>query len=171
MSSVPLRGTWPPDWWIYFQQAAVKAWCWYRGIVVVPVVVQPTRADLRRTRRLRFFASLGLLAAFVCMLPARVVAAPDQNAGNEHAVVTEKKVTGEVSVIRPHYISVVSERDPETRIDTEMVFPINEDVEFVYTKGLDELHVGDTVRVTYEERTWTQEDEEFERTARHATAT
>lgn len=126
---------------------------WWRS--VVPVVTPARPNDLRRQHRLRSFACLGLVVASVFVTSGLVVAAEEDE---EDALITVKHITGEVSIIRPHYLSVVYKQDAETRMEYEMVFPMNKDVEFFHKKSLDDIEVGDTVRVTYEEKTWTTED-------------
>ena len=85
----------------------------------------------------------------------------------EDAQVTVKHVTGELSLIRPGSISVVYKRDAKKGMDYEMVLPFDKDVRLAYKRSLDEFQLGDTVRVTYEERTW-KTDEDLERMQRKA---
>ena len=74
-------------------------------------------------------------------------------------MVRTKEISGEVSVIRPRYISIIYERDEKKGAEYEMMFPINEDVKFT-RKGLDEIKVGDQVSITYGECSRIEENEE-----------
>ena len=85
------------------------------------------------------------------------------------AEVEVKQVVGEVSVVRSQYIGVVYEHDAERRVDTEMVLMLGEELELERIDTLEQLNLGDRVSVTYEERTWTVEGLDFERTKRVAT--
>ena len=87
--------------------------------------------------------------------------------GNE--VVVVKEVSGEVGFVRPLYITVVYARDMEKGAEYEMVFPIDEDVTLLNRRSFDEINPGDTISVTYEERTWTTA-EGLEKTERRAKA-
>ena len=131
--------------------------------MAVPSVAQFTSRDLRLTCSLRSFAlparCMALLiiigSTLLCgtpMVQASVTGDPDE------AVVVTKHISGQLSVIRPHYLAVEYKQDDDKHIGYEMAFPIDEHVEFFGPKrSLDELEVGDTVRVTYEEKTWTSE--------------
>lgn len=85
------------------------------------------------------------------------------------ASVAVKQVTGELSLIRPGSISLVYRRDEQRAMDYEMVFPIGKGVALLRRRALSELQVGDTVRVTYEERAWKEEATGVERMQRRAT--
>jgi len=68
-----------------------------------------------------------------------------------------KTVTGEVSTIRPTYISIISHKDEAKKIDTEMIFLIDENVTYK-RKVIGELLEGDNVKITYDQ--YTKLDEE-----------
>lgn len=84
------------------------------------------------------------------------------------APMTVEQVTGELSLIRPGSINLVYGRDDEQKMDYEMVLPLVPDVKVIRRRDLSELRVGDTVLVTYEERTW-EDEAEVERMQRRAT--
>jgi hypothetical protein len=86
----------------------------------------------------------------------------------EDAKVAVKQVTGEVSLIRQGSISVVYQRDDKKAMDYEMVLPLDKNVRLAHKRSVNELQVGDTVRVTYEERSW-KDDTGVERMHRQAT--
>jgi hypothetical protein len=78
----------------------------------------------------------------------------------EPTITTEtKEVQGEVSMIGRDYISVVYMRDLDKGIEYEMQLPIDEDLSFIHARDLNEIKVGDIVRVTYEEVTEEYQDE------------
>ena len=82
-------------------------------------------------------------------------------AEKEDFSIQAKKVTGEVSMIRKSAISVVTDVDKETKAETEMVFLLNDDVEFA-RKALKELREGDIVEVSFDEYTQTTDEGEEE---------
>ena len=60
-----------------------------------------------------------------------------------------KSISGEVSVIRPTYVGIITHKDEAKKEETEMVFLVDEDVAFK-KKELAELQEGDQVKITYE---------------------
>lgn len=62
-----------------------------------------------------------------------------------------KEVQGEVSALTSHFIAIVYKKDKEKGIEYEMALPIGEDVRVVYKRRLEEIEVGDIVKVQYEE--------------------
>jgi len=58
-------------------------------------------------------------------------------------------VTGQISVIRPTYIGVITHSDKDLGEDTETLFLVDEDVIFK-RKDFTELLEGDQVKITYE---------------------
>lgn len=57
--------------------------------------------------------------------------------------------SGEISQINPTYIGVITHNDEVLRTETETLFLIDEDVTYK-SKTLEELLVGDQVKVTFE---------------------
>ena len=66
-------------------------------------------------------------------------------------------VTGPISMVRFNSISIISHKDEVNNKETEMVFIIDEYVTFK-RKNLDELKMGDVVKIAYEN--YTKLDEE-----------
>lgn len=96
----------------------------------------------------RLYGFLKEITQISCVSLAMVMifAAVDIAAEEAKETVKATEVTGEVSVIGPTYISIVYARDEEKGVEYEMLLPIDKDVKFI-RKGLDELVVGDKVRV------------------------
>jgi len=64
---------------------------------------------------------------------------------------TEKEITGEVSAISKNFIAIVYQRDEEKGIEYEMAFTLDENIELKNKKRIEEINVGDIVKLTYEE--------------------
>ena len=111
-------GKWPPDWW-HHRTPRVRSW-WFSAVVAMTCLGTTALAEEARP----FWE------------------APDD------AQVAVKRVTGELSLVRPGSISLVYQRDEKQGMDYEMVLPLSKNYRLVYKRSLDELHVGDTVRVT-----------------------
>lgn len=80
---------------------------------------------------------------------------------------TIKELQGEISGISKESISIIYNRDLEKGIDYEMLLPIEKgNIQLIHKNSLDELCVGDTVRLQYEEET--KEDEEGRKIKRKA---
>lgn len=103
------------------------------------------------------WAVIGLLLMFSTAVGA------GEAAEEEDVVVVVKEISGEVTVVGPSFIAVVYERDAKKGIEYEMALPIDKDIELVRKRNLDEIRVGDTVRVKYEE---TQKGERITRRAK-----
>lgn len=107
---------------------------------------------------------MGAMALFLLCL----VAVGETQEGKEKIKTTtaSKEVQGEVSGIGKDSISVVYMRDEKKRIEYEMLLPIEKDIRLVHKQRLDQINVGDIVRVQYEEVT--EEYEEGPRSSRKA---
>jgi len=105
----------------------------------------------------------------VCAMPVNVDAT---SISQEDAVVETKKVRGTVSIVRPWLLALEYKQDLARGIGYEMSFPLDAEIEVSGAKrSIGELEPGDTVSVTYEEKTWMTDegDEGLERHARRAT--
>ncbi|RKY30981.1 MAG: hypothetical protein DRP68_05555 [Candidatus Omnitrophota bacterium] len=65
-----------------------------------------------------------------------------------------KEIQGEISAIGKDYISIVYQREREKGVEYEIWFPLDKDnVRLIHKESLEELKVGDFIRVQYEEIT------------------
>lgn len=64
---------------------------------------------------------------------------------------TVKEVSGEISGVSSNFIAILYGQDETASY--EMAFSVGKDVKLVHKKSLSELAVGDTVTVSYEEKT------------------
>jgi len=64
-----------------------------------------------------------------------------------------KEVEGTVSMIDKNYIAIVYAADPETRTEYEMLLPIDKKLKLVHVRSLDQIKVGDRVKLQFEEST------------------
>ena len=70
---------------------------------------------------------------------------------------TIKEVQGEISWISSRYIAIAYNRDPGKGSEDEMLLPIDSSLKLEHKQSLDQIKVGDLVRVQYDEET--EEDE------------
>ena len=64
-----------------------------------------------------------------------------------------KEVKGEVTGISPNFIAVLYGEDTKRQVSLEMAFDVTKDAKIENKKNLTDIRVGDTVTVTYEEKT------------------
>ncbi|MCD6228244.1 MAG: hypothetical protein J7K17_02050 [Candidatus Omnitrophica bacterium] len=65
-----------------------------------------------------------------------------------------KEIQGEISAIGKDYISIVYQREREKGVEYEIWLPLDKDnVRLIHKESLEELKVGDFIRVQYEEVT------------------
>lgn len=69
------------------------------------------------------------------------------------------EITGEISGISKHYLSVVYDRDLTKGIEYELLLPIDKDMQIKNKKSVSELNVGDTISMQYEENVVTDSKE------------
>ena len=67
-----------------------------------------------------------------------------------------KEIQGEVSAIVNNFISIIYKK--EKGVDYEIGFPIDKNVKLVHKKSLQEIAVGDTVSIEFEEVNETAKD-------------
>jgi len=67
-------------------------------------------------------------------------------------IITEKDVTGVISVLNPTYIAIVYHREKDTGHEYEIGFPISSDIKISRKRSLDDINRGDTVTVKYDEK-------------------
>lgn len=109
-----------------------------------------------RNDKYKSFCRIGCIAlAMVIMFAAFSIAA--EEAKEEKETVKATEITGEISGIGRGYISIVYARDEKKGAEYEMLLPIDKDVKFI-RKGLDELAVGDKVRVKCDDYFKTDEE-------------
>ena len=70
----------------------------------------------------------------------------------EDASVSAKTVEGVVSALSPGFIAVVYKTEEDDTVEYEIPFTVTESVKILRKNSIDELSLGDTVKVTYLER-------------------
>ena len=81
---------------------------------------------------------------------ASFVFAADEAQDEEEYIIKTKKITGEISIIKSHFISIIYARDKRSYSDSEAMFLLNDEVEF-RLKDLEDLQFGDKISITYDE--------------------
>lgn len=72
-------------------------------------------------------------------------------------VTNVKTISGEVGVIRSDYITVIYNKKigaDGSISDKEILFPIDNNLKFVYKRSLSQIQEGDTIEITYDEKSW-----------------
>lgn len=95
-----------------------------------------------------FTLSAGL--ALAPLSGAGFVFAADETQEEEEYIIKTKKITGEISVIKFNFISIIYARDKRAGTENEAVFLLNDDIEFKL-KDLEDLQSGDKISITYDE--------------------
>lgn len=134
----------------------IRAGSWWCQIVsvVIPVAASCSRPRLRLCSNLRFLAFwMGGMA--VWMVVAGNPLAWAETIQEKDALIVTKEITGQLSVVTPRFVAVEYNQDARKGIAYEMAFSMDGDVRVSGAKrDLQELQAGDTVAVTYEEKTW-----------------
>ncbi len=95
------------------------------------------------------FIKVCLLVNFVLFVFSCTAVSPAQGQKEEPKITIEtKQITGQVSALTSRFIAVVYDRKAGT--EYEMALPIVEDAKLERKESLEEIDLGDTVRVTYE---------------------
>ena len=118
-------------------------------------------------KRLFGFRSLTviILGLVLFYLAAALEAGERDEEGIETVVV--KEVSGEVYALNRNRITLIYSRDEEKGVEYEILLPFDKDVELVHKRSLDEIKIGDTVGVKYEETTIEYKDKKsFRRKAK-----
>ena len=68
----------------------------------------------------------------------------------EEYIIRTKKITGEISMIKSHFISIIYAQDKKAGTENEAVFLLNDEIEF-RLKDLEDLQSGDKISITYDE--------------------
>ncbi len=89
-----------------------------------------------------------LLLAFIFAVVDISIAA--QEAEEEDYIVRTKKVSGEISMIRPTFISIIYAQKRREYKDYEAMFLLDEEVKYT-RRAFDELKMGDEIDVVYDE--------------------
>lgn len=68
--------------------------------------------------------------------------------------ISNKTVQGEISAIGKNYISIIYQREKEKGTEYEIWLPLKkEDIKLLHKKSLEDLKVGDIVKIEFEEVT------------------
>jgi hypothetical protein len=92
------------------------------------------------------FYIMGLVIGIILVCIPSLFAVEDE----EDFIVRTKTLSGEVNMIRAHYITIDITEDPGSTSSAEMYFPITEVVEFGNVDLVD-IDEGNVVQVTYDE--------------------
>ncbi|MFH0839268.1 MAG: hypothetical protein V1893_03690 [Candidatus Omnitrophota bacterium] len=104
-----------------------------------------------------------VLAAVLVLCLAETVQAQEEKAKAEKR---KGAIEGEISAISNKYISIVYKKEKDA--EYEMLLPIDKDIEIIHKKSLDEMKVGDTVYIEYEDEVITDTAEEGQAMKRKA---
>jgi hypothetical protein len=100
---------------------------------------------------------IGLGMALVFSLGLGGAVAQDKNspAGSpkEKEVVVAMEVSGTVSGLTPNFIAVIYGRNEAEKVSLEMAFSLDKDVRIAHKNSIQEIGLGDEVRITYDEVT------------------
>ena len=84
----------------------------------------------------------------------RAIALADGDEKSKRVVArAAKEIQGEVAGISKDSIAIIYNRNEATGEEYEMSFPVAKEVDIVHKKSINEIAVGDTVNVQYEETT------------------
>ena len=93
-----------------------------------------------------------IMAAGIFIICAIALADGDEKSKRVVARVA-KEIQGEVAGISKDSIAIIYNRNEATGEEYEMSFPVAKEVDIVHKKSINEIAVGDTVNVQYEEIT------------------
>lgn len=95
----------------------------------------------------RAFAVLFLIATFLIALPVFA----QEKSDKPRYTKTAKLLQGEISGISRNFISIIYYKDAQKGIEYEMAFPLDSDIQLKHKRSLDQLSVGDTVAIDFDE--------------------
>lgn len=98
-------------------------------------------------------ASIGIISG-----PAFSLLHAEEPKTEEKVTIVKKSVTGEVTGIMANFIGVSSGEKSATGAPREFAFNLNKDVKLEHKKSLNQIGVGDTVRIDYDEVTTEKPD-------------
>lgn len=105
-----------------------------------------------KLQRLCYTIIVGIL--FIISLVAAGQTQEQDEKGKIKTTTLAKEVQGEIGAIGKDYITIIYERDAQKGIEYEMWLPIEKDkIKLVHKRSLEQLNIGDIVRVQYEEIT------------------
>jgi len=112
------------------------------------------QGEMKMSKFLSKFSIFVLCIGFVLVLNIEICSAAmgkkfKENEYKHYHKKNTLSVSGEISIIRPTYIGVITHSDKNLGEETETIFIVDEDVTFK-KKALEELLEGDTVKITYE---------------------
>ena len=93
-----------------------------------------------------------IMAAGIFIICAIALADGDEK-GKRVVARAAKEIQGEVAGISKDSIAIIYNRNEATGEEYEMSFPVAKEVDIVHKKSINEIAVGDTVNVQYEETT------------------
>lgn len=112
--------------------------------------------NLEKKIKTQLFICIGALMLSICL---NAVSGWAQNeAVSEQKNLAKKEVQGEVSGIGYGLISIVYQRDAEKGTAEEILLPLDEVEQIIHKQNINQINVGDTVRIQYDEITQETED-------------
>ena len=103
--------------------------------------------SIESRKRMVFFMAAGIFII-------RAIALADGDEKSKRVVArVAKEIQGEVAGISKDSIAIIYNRNEATGEEYEMSFPVAKEVDIVHKKSINEIAVGDTVNVQYEETT------------------
>ena len=103
---------------------------------------------------MRKISKIGGILLVVMLILAQVSAGFAQEGGEKAKMTREiKEVSGIVSAINEDFIAIVYDRDDAKGLEYEMALPIDEGMQLIHKRNLEQIKVGDKVEVQYEQLT------------------
>ncbi|KPK97834.1 MAG: hypothetical protein AMJ95_07150 [Omnitrophica WOR_2 bacterium SM23_72] len=95
-----------------------------------------------------------LFVFLLCFSAIQQVIAQDINTKEKvKETKTMKEVQGEVTWVKQDKISIVYNTDESKGMDYEILLPVDKDTKLVHLKSIEQIKIGDRVRILYEEKT------------------
>lgn len=107
----------------------------------------------------RYAIKIALVSILVLGLRVALAEKAPEQAQDKKILKTERnELSGVISGITKSSVSLVYEKDKKKDIEYEAVFPINKDIQFEHLKSLNDLKIGDEVRIRFEDTNFEYSD-------------
>jgi len=105
---------------------------------------------IKKISRINLIVSLIIILSLFCFIE---ICQAEKDKGIIKTTTLDKTVQGEISWIGKDYIAIIYQKDEKKGKEYEILLPIDADIQLLHKSNLDQLSVGDTVRVQFEELT------------------
>jgi len=114
--------------------------------------------------------SSSLIAGIVALLITGFVFAQEKK--DEVKTTSEiKEVQGKVTAVGKDYIAVAYQTDLEKGVEYEIFLPVGNEVRLVHKRKISDIHLGDSVKVAYEEESKEYDPEKVDKNRKAKTIT